>query len=124
MPLEIRRDSSPPTVVLTVTGELDLASIDALDSEVDAAIAADCRHLVFDLGGLTFCDSTGLGLFVRAHKRLTGRGARFSLAAVQPAVDKVIKLTGLDAALDIYPDVELARTGKHADEPASGGAAP
>jgi anti-anti-sigma factor len=115
MPLEIRREdrssSVGPAVVLAVVGELDLASLDQLDSAVDTALAADTAHLVLDLEELTFCDSTGLGLFVRAHKRMKDRGGQLSLAAIQPPVLKVIKLTGLDAALYLYPDVSVAISG-------------
>jgi len=108
MSLEIHRDDRPPVVVLSVVGELDLASLDDLDSAIDTTLTGDVTHLVLDLAGLSFCDSTGLSLFIRAHRRMADLGGQLSLAAVQPAVLKVIKLTGLDAALRIYPDVTMA----------------
>jgi len=109
MPLKIRRDNlATHAVVLSVVGELDLVSHDELDDAVDAAVRNDPTDLVLDLTGLTFCDSTGLGLFVRSHRRMTDCGGRLSLVGVQPQVLKVIKLTGLDAALRICPDVTVA----------------
>jgi anti-sigma B factor antagonist len=110
MPLSIRREARPAShaVILVAAGELDLAAVDEMDAAVDAAVASEPTHLVFELTGLTFCDSTGLSLFVRAHKRMVERGGRLSLVGVRPPVLKVIKLTGLDALLRLHTDVDMA----------------
>lgn len=119
MSLEIYRESrssledaagSPGAdpVVLTVSGELDLGSLAELDAAASSAISDGAPVLLLDLSNLTFCDSTGLGLFVRLHKRMQARGGRLGLVNPQAGVLKVLKLTGLDSALHLYPDVDVA----------------
>ncbi|HET8657895.1 MAG TPA: STAS domain-containing protein [Micromonosporaceae bacterium] len=121
MPLEIQRESRPSLtsapedpgldpVVLAISGELDLGSLAELEEAATAAIADGTPVLLLDLSGLTFCDSTGLGLFVRLHKRMQQRGGRLGLVNPQAGVLKVLKLTGLDAALHLYPDIDVALT--------------
>ncbi|MFE5549244.1 STAS domain-containing protein [Streptomyces sp. NPDC056534] len=55
------------TVLLGLTGELDLATAPLVHRAVTAALAGHPRTLCLDLPGLTFCDGTGL----RALNRLT-----------------------------------------------------
>ena len=61
---EVRSAASDATV-LAVAGELDLATIGTLKEAVARRLAPDA-HVVLDLSGLTFCDSTGLEIG-RAH---------------------------------------------------------
>ena len=54
-----------------VTGELDhhgaKAVMEELDRRIDAALP---RELTLDLGGLTFTDSSGIAVLLRAHRRM------------------------------------------------------
>ena len=84
-----------------------------LDAEVFAGRVADGRRLleqgdsrlVYDLSGLTFCDSTGLTVFVRAKNRIDELGGRLSLAAPSPIVHRVLDVSGLLQVLDTQPSV-------------------
>jgi anti-sigma B factor antagonist len=86
--------------VLTVTGELDRDSMAVLGAAADAALAAGATRLVLDLGALTFCDSSGLRLFVELHKRTAVR-----LADVRPPVSTVIEAVNLERMLTLHPTV-------------------
>ena len=46
--------------VLTLKGELDIASVESLQPAVDTVINSGRRHLVLDAAGITFSDSYGL----------------------------------------------------------------
>jgi anti-sigma B factor antagonist len=94
--------------VLTVTGELDRDSVDVLGTAADAALDAGTTRLVVALGGLTFCDSSGLRLLVELHKQATDRGGSLHLADVQPPVATVIQVTNLNRMLAVHPTVEDA----------------
>jgi ABC-type transporter Mla MlaB component len=52
-------------------------------------------RIAIDLSGVTFLDSSGLTLFVRAHKRATRNGGRLVLRSPQAQARKVFDLTGL-----------------------------
>ena len=69
--------------VVGVGGEVDLYSIGGLDELLRHALADRPRHLVVDLGAVTFCDVRGIRLFtqlVPAHAAAVDAG--FTLTAV------------------------------------------
>ncbi|HBJ72684.1 MAG TPA: anti-anti-sigma factor [Actinobacteria bacterium] len=94
-------------VVLTVLGDVDLATAPALDSAIAASWSPPAR-LVIDASRIAFMDSTGLGVLVKAAIRAREEGSKVAMAAVCSRVLKVLTITGLDAHLPIYDTVSDA----------------
>ena len=86
-------------IVLTLRGELDLSSIDAVRADVDDAIARGPMVLVFELRGLDFMDSSGLALLLGVIPRV----ARLEIRNPSAAVRRIIDITGLAATLPMTP---------------------
>jgi anti-anti-sigma factor len=95
-------------VVLTAAGEIDRDSQSVLDEAAASALADGSDRLVIDLGAVSFCDSSGLSLFVRLHRQVTGRGGSLRLAGAQPLVRTVLEATNLDRLFPAYPTLEQA----------------
>jgi anti-anti-sigma factor len=95
--------------IVTVRGELDLASAGGLYRRGREAIKRHARMLLLDLAGVSFCDSCGLSAFVRIANDADAAGCRYGLLAPQPAVLKIIRITGLDQRLRVFRSVEEAR---------------
>ncbi|MEO0750522.1 MAG: STAS domain-containing protein, partial [Pseudomonadota bacterium] len=74
---------------------------------VRAATAEGSDRVVLDLGHVRFVDSSGLGAIVSSMKHL-GQGRKMDLAALNPDVDKVFRLTRMDTVFDIYTNLEAA----------------
>ncbi len=89
-------DEGRPGVVRLV-GELDVAGV----PEVKARLEGLDGHVEIDCSGLTFIDSYGLGLFVAVHRACDARGAKLMIVDPSPRVTQLLKLTGLDVALDV-----------------------
>ena len=70
--VEVRAEGR--AMVLTLAGELDLASSPALEEELGKL--GDPEFLIVDMRGLEFIDSTGLSVLVKAHQgaQEAGRG--------------------------------------------------
>mgnify|MGYP002651975797 FL=1 len=79
-----------------------------LRDALEALIADGRRRLTLDLGGVTFLDSTGLGIVVGRLKKLARHGGTLTVAASHERVLRVFAITGLDQLLDIHPDLEGA----------------
>lgn len=94
--------------VVTLTGELDVASSPILEAELGRL--SDAALVVVDLRGLSFIDSTGLGVLVRAHQVARAQGHRFGLVRTAQGgrgqVSRLLTLTGLDEELLIGDSVE------------------
>ena len=97
------------TQVLSVRGELDLATADGLYRQGRAAIGCRARLLLLDLAGLSFCDACGLSAFVRIANEAEAAGCRYGLVAPPPLVVKMLRITGLHARLPVFATIEEAR---------------
>jgi anti-sigma B factor antagonist len=102
--LQVVRSRRGDYDVLHVNGELDLATVATLQSEVLQAEESDCTGIVFDLRGLEFLDSTGIHLLAEAHRRASDRGRKVSVAVGDGAVRRVLQVSGM---LDVLALDEL-----------------
>lgn len=73
------------------------------DDIVSAGSAETAETVLLDLSEVEFLDSSGLGAVVAARKHL-GADRTLALAGLQPAVEKVMRLTHMDRVFPIYPD--------------------
>jgi anti-sigma B factor antagonist len=98
----------PAGRVITVSGELDIATAPALRDRLDAALETGTRRLVIDLSAITFLDSVALATIVHAKQRLPEDG-RLALA-VDPSsyVMLVFESGGLPQVLDLVETREQA----------------
>ena len=82
------------------SGDLDLATAEPLWEEISRLRERGFEKLVLDLRGLTFLDSTGLRLLIRAQEAALKDGAGFALVDGEPAVCRVLDITGLREHFD------------------------
>jgi anti-sigma B factor antagonist len=87
------------THVVRPRGSLDLANAEPLAAELKRAEASDAREILLDLTGLEFMDSVGLRTLIEADRRSRDDGGRFRLQRGSGQVDRLLRLTGVDAIL-------------------------
>ena len=100
-PFTVRVTRRPPTVRLSLLGELDVAGADRLAdvveevaAEVEAAGPAP-ETVWVDLGGLMFVDLVGARALARACDRLSGLGAAVEVSGVGRSIERILELTGV-----------------------------
>ena len=99
--IEVRRERG--YVVVTVAGEVDIATVTRLRERL-FELAASGRNLVVDLDQVSFIDSAGLAALVGAARRADAHGASLQVVCTRPRTRQLFRLTGLDSR------VPLART--------------
>lgn len=82
-------------VIVSVSGELDLASSQVLETALERITPSDAPLVILDLRKLEFMDSTGLSVLVRGQQRAEDNGQRFGLAGGSQQVQRLLKLTGV-----------------------------
>jgi anti-sigma B factor antagonist len=100
-PFEVGAVSSGGEVIVTVHGEIDISTASQLWEHLAEAIPRATHRLVLDLSDTDFIDSIGLGVFVRAFKRLRSQGAEFVLRFPHPTARRILTITGLDRVMTI-----------------------
>ena len=93
-------ESRDSMVTLRLSGELDLAIVEASkDTLVDDVIRTQ-GSVVVDFSELEFIDSTGLRLLLDLKFKLDERGRTFALGATSPAVARVLDVSGIRSVLE------------------------
>jgi anti-sigma B factor antagonist len=87
--------------VVSVIGELDLASSPTLEEELERLAVGNAPLVIVDLSALEFMDSTGLSVLVRAHHRSEETGQRFGLVNGSQQVQRLLSLTGVAERLTL-----------------------
>lgn len=95
-------------VVVSTTGEIDLHTAPRLQRELADLLHGGSDHLIVDLSGVEFCDSTGVNVLLAALRRARDQGGNLCLVNPQPAVRKVLGITGLDNVFPVRETIEDA----------------
>lgn len=104
--IEQQVGSSPP--VIAVSGEIDVATAPQLRECLHRVIADGDATIVLDLLGVTFLDSTALGVLVGALKRCREVGGDLHVVVADPRIVKIFEITGLTSIFTIADSLESA----------------
>jgi anti-anti-sigma factor len=91
----VTRRRANDAVVVVPVGEIDLATVDRLQAEIDAA-AGEAKQVVLDLRAVSFIDSAGLRLVVQSSRALEVGGGMLVVVRGPKEVQRVFDLVGLD----------------------------
>lgn len=89
--------------VVTLAGELDVATAPAATACFDVFDVRCNPRVVVDVAGLSFCDCAGLNAFVHAHRRALVGDGWYRLCDTSALLRKMIGITGLASTLRCYP---------------------
>ncbi len=101
--------------VAALRGEVDLANVQEVSQDLDAATGPAVAAVVVDLSAVSYLDSSGVHMLFRlARRRRTGRQLT-RLVAAAGAVRKVLDLTGVEKAVPVDDTVVAAVAGIEAE---------
>ncbi|MGH9177249.1 MAG: STAS domain-containing protein, partial [Acidimicrobiales bacterium] len=95
-PFGLHRSDRGGCAVLSVAGEVDLATAPRLREALATVVAEGHLKVVVDLTDTDFLDSTGLGALVTGLKRVRARGGDMKVVCTSPRVCKVFEITSID----------------------------
>ncbi len=99
------REVTAGVVVVSVAGELDMATVPVLEEYVRLRAGDASRVLVLDLSGVTFLGSTGINLLIALQADCAAAGAELRLVATTKAVLQPLALTDLTGHFTIVAAV-------------------
>lgn len=90
---------------LQLRGELDHHNAKKAIEQMELTLAAVLpRQLLLDFAGVTFMDSSGIALAVRAQRRMTALGGKAALCNVPPQAKKVFDAAGITRMVPILEE--------------------
>lgn len=95
--MEIKHKKINSCLTFYIYGELDECSAQKAKNVFDDVIESNVNSnkVVFDLSGLTFMDSTGIGLLIGRYKRLRQFNIPAYISGASAFAERVIELAGL-----------------------------
>ncbi|MFD6417630.1 STAS domain-containing protein [Streptomyces sp. NPDC060194] len=108
-PLDVTTSTHPSGAhVVAAAGELDHHTAPELTRALTRTPFDADSHVVLDLSGLEYCDSTGITVLITAYQRAQSTGARLTLAGVRPDLRHVLRVVGLEDVFTFRATVEEA----------------
>jgi anti-anti-sigma factor len=105
---ELESSRRPGAAVLTLRGELDIASAPVLVEGALRCIGQGHDRLVLDLAEVTFLDSSGINAIVRVLRSAEAHGGRLALARPTRQARRVFELTSFDRFVAVRDTVAEA----------------
>jgi anti-anti-sigma factor len=99
----------PTHAVFALRGDIDRTTAPALRERLLIALHHTETPVIIDLSRVSSCDNSGLALLVGARRRARLHGIPTSLAAPQPRVSDLLRVTGLHRAFTIHPTLAAAQ---------------
>ena len=94
--MEVRATTTDRALTITLRGELDhhaaRETVTAIERALDAAVP---MQLMLDFGGVTFMDSSGIAVAMRAHRLMAALGGSIALVNVPAQAKKVFDAAGV-----------------------------
>jgi anti-sigma B factor antagonist len=103
-----RSPDRPQWHVLALAAHLDITQAPRLREQLIDSISEGHVHLIADLGGVEFIDSTGFGVLVGGLKRVRGSKGQIRLANPNQSVTRLLRITGLGKVFATFPTVQEA----------------
>lgn len=77
-------------------GEIDHCAAEGLRQELERLIAdKTISELVLDFSGVSFMDSSGVGMIIGRYKTMAARGGRMIACGLHPPMDRLFHMAGL-----------------------------
>jgi anti-sigma B factor antagonist len=99
------------TSVVSVMGELDLATVPAFERRLLDVTEAGTGEVIVDLTVCSFLDSRGLGALVAAKERLERSDRSLALVLSNAIVMRIFQITGFDECFEIRSSLRAAGNG-------------
>ncbi|MGQ0695747.1 MAG: STAS domain-containing protein, partial [Nitrospiraceae bacterium] len=103
----------PNGMILELTGDLTFANREQFKTTVEAIREKGYRHLILNMAGVRFVDSSGLGLLALASQHFTLSQGTVSMVQPQNHVREIMTLANITQLIPVYDQEQDALAGCH-----------
>lgn len=99
-------------LIVRIGGELDHHYCDIIRSRIDPELMEPpIRNIVFDLSGLSFMDSSGIGMLMGRLRIVRAIGGQASLICENQSVLRILEMSGVLNLFALYRNISEAVKG-------------
>ncbi len=105
----LKFDEQDKTLIVTLLGELDHHSSEEVRNKIDYRLDNDdITKLILNFSGVTFMDSSGIGVVIGRYKKITMKNGSLSVVSVSSRVKKIFELSGMYKIIKEFDTIEEA----------------
>lgn len=117
--MEIAEKMMEEIIIISVSGKIDTITSKDLDAKLNERIEEKTKKIILNLAKVDYISSVGLRVLLATLKRQKQNQGSMPLVSLQPFVQNVFKITGLDKIFQIFPTEGAALESlSHADSSA------
>ena len=90
--------------IVQPAGVLGNEQASKLRQEISEVVESGAKLILLDLQGVTFIDSSGLGVLAMAFKTVRNAGGRLCFCSVNDQPRMLFELTGMEQVFEVFPD--------------------
>ena len=107
--MEVYFKKKNKTLIIQIHGEIDHHTVKELRRLIENSfIEMGGRNIIFDYNGVSFMDSSGIGMLIGRYKELQTFGGRVALICVNEKINEILKLSGLTKLITCFQTLEDA----------------
>lgn len=99
--MEINVKTNANLIIFELEGSLDIYTSLDLKASLEEKVTGENLDVVIDMEKLTYIDSSGIGILIKALNYVQGQKGKLSVANLKPAIEKVFKVSGLTTYFEI-----------------------
>lgn len=105
----LKFDNIDDKLIVNLMGELDHHSAEEVRNKIDDRIDREkLNKLIMNFSGVTFMDSSGIGVVIGRYKKLSLKNGFVCVTDVRDSVKRVFELSGMFKIIKIYESVDEA----------------
>jgi len=99
----------PDIVLLRFTGQITLGrDSQQVEWKLAELLRDQATKVIFDLAGVSFMDSTGIGIVVMCSGKLKKAGGQLRVSGATGLVDQTLRLTGVNNIVTLHATLDDA----------------
>jgi stage II sporulation protein AA (anti-sigma F factor antagonist) len=107
--MHLKFENSQDKLIVYMSGELDHHSAEEVRNMIDDRLDRDSyTKLIMDFAGVSFMDSSGIGVVIGRYKKLHMKNGKVGITSIKSSVKRVFELSGMFKIIMLYDDVEQA----------------
>lgn len=105
----LKFDKKEDKLIVSLIGELDHHSAEEVRVKIDDRIDRDnIKKVILNFSGVTFMDSSGIGVVIGRYKKMQNRSGRLCVAEASKTISKVFEISGMFKIIDVYRNIDEA----------------
>jgi len=107
--MNLQFENKDDKLVVYMVGELDHHSAEEVRNKIDGRLDREnIVKLVMDFSGVTFMDSSGIGVVIGRYRKLNIKKGSVCIAKVRDSVKRVFELSGMFKIIKLYDSIDEA----------------